>query len=142
MRLLALQDHKDKSVLHAQMHKDFLQEQEQNSFIDNSHQTFLIEHENQVIGFAQVELEEECFPDEDLPEICMKMHAFYIQPEFRGKTLGRQAFKLLRQRGRDNRAALIETTVHKALDFSHEFLKEQGLELVGSGQGDLFRGFI
>lgn len=142
MRLLPLEDHKDKTTLHMQMLTDFLAEQGQTSLIDTAHQTFLIEHENKAIGFAQVQLEEECFPDEDLPEICLKMHAFYIQPEYRGKTLGRQAFKLLRQWGRDNKAALIETSVNKVLDFSHEFLKEQGLELVGSGQSDLFRGFI
>lgn len=142
MRLLLLREHTDKTDLYAQMQTSYFQEQGQIAFIDSVSENFLIEHETQIVGFAKVSLEEECFPDEDLPEICLKIHAFYIAPEFRAKTLGRQAFKLLRQWGRDNKAALVEAEVNKALDFSHEFLREQGLELVGSGKKDVFRGFI
>lgn len=142
MRLLSLHDHADKAEYQAQMQNDFLQEQGRTAFIDSTSETFLIEHEAQIIGFAKVSLEEECFPDEDLPEICLKIHAFYIGPEFRGKNLGGQAFKLLRQWGRDNKAALVETEVSTTLDFSHAFLRAQGLELVGTGKNDVFRGFI
>lgn len=142
MRLLLLNEHADKAEKHAQMQNDFLQEQGQPAFIDSVSDTFLIDHEDQIVGFAKVSLEEECFPDEDLPEICLKIQAFYIMPEHRGKTLGRQAFKLLRGWGRDNKASLVETQVNPALDFSHDFLKDQGLELVGAGKQDVFRGFI
>ncbi|MBS0634348.1 MAG: GNAT family N-acetyltransferase [Verrucomicrobia bacterium] len=133
MRLLPMHEESD---LYKTMKKD------ENSFIDTIHQTFLIEHEKSIIGFTDFELEEECFPDEDLPEICLKVHNFYIMPEFRGKSFGTQAFKLLRQWGRENEAALIEISVKKDNECSHQFLQEQGLELVGSGPKDVFRGFI
>lgn len=70
------------------------------------------------------------------------MYAFYIKKELRNKTFGSQAFKLIREWGRDNKAALLETSVSRALDKSTQFLLEQGLELVGSGPKNIFRGFI
>ncbi len=143
MRLLLLTEHKENKYFFEKMLVDFYKEQAfPKGSLHPKDTSFLIECENKIVGFAAARLEEECFPDEDLPEICEKVSAFYIAPEFRGKTLGRQAFKLLRQWGRDNKAAIIEIAINKDLDSSRMFLKEQGLELAGSGKKDLFRGFI
>ena len=143
MRLLLLSEHTDKNDLYVRMWHDFLLEQGRASLeLNLEHIQFLIEHAGDIIGFAEANLEEECFPDEDLPEVCLKIYAFYIRPEARDKSLGRQAFKLLRQWGRDNKAALLETEVSKALEFSNDFFKEQGLELAGSGSRNVWRGFI
>lgn len=162
MRLLLLSEHTDKNDLYQEMWHDFLREQGRNQDSNQdsnqnrkqsnkqghkhekppSHTQFLIEHAGAIIGLAELELEEECFPDEDLPEVCLKIHAFYITQASRDKNFGRQAFKLLRQWGRDNKAALLETEVSKALKFSNDFFKEQGLELAGSGASNIWRGFI
>lgn len=138
MRLIPVGQNGD---LYTTMQREYFKEKD-TTFIYEQHETFLIEHENSIIGFSDIELEEECFPDEDLPEVCLKVHAFFIKPEYRGKSLGSQAFKLLRQWGRDNKAALIEIDVNKNNECSHQFLENQGLELVGSGPKDVFRGFI
>ncbi len=125
------------------MKQEFLREQKLTEELDKRpHARFLIEYKNATIGFAEVELQEECFPDEDLPEMCLKIYAFYIAPNVRGQHLGRQAFKLLREWGRDNKAAILETEVNKTLEFSNDFMKEQGLELAGAGQRNVWRGFI
>ena len=144
MRLLPLNGDKEKIALHAKMWKDFLQEQGRNPDETPTFapQTFLIEHDNQIVGFCDLHLEEECFPDEDMPELNLKIYAFYIEPEFRDKSLGRQAFKLVRQWGHDNKAAIIETEIASSLEFSQSFFKEQGLELVGKGDRFIFRGFV
>lgn len=155
MRLLRLRDHKSHLERFLQMWQDFLREQDlqvpakqalmralQEQLVDSSRQLFVIERENEIIGFADLHLEEKCFPDEDLPEMCMKIFAFYIKPELRHQTLGTQAFKLIRLWGREKMAALLETEVSKSLDFSNRFLLEQGLELVGTGPRNVWRGFI
>ncbi len=107
---------------------------------DATCQLFLFEHNGTTVGFSKVYLDQECFPDEDLPELCLHILAFYILPEFRRHHLGEMAFKLLRQWGRDNKAALIE--IEADSDESGRFLKEQGLDLVGKGVHRLFRGFV
>ncbi|MCE5294177.1 MAG: GNAT family N-acetyltransferase [Chlamydiales bacterium] len=139
MRLLLLQDNTEKKPEYDAMSKKYITEQD-STFIDTSSQVFLIEHESDIIGFIASLLEDECFPDEDLPEICLKITAFYIEPEWRKQNLGSQAFKLVRQWGRENKAALIELEV--AHDCNPEFLQKEGLEFVGSGKKEVFRGFI
>lgn len=110
--------------------------------LDSNRELFLIEVQNKIVGFSEVFLEEECFPDEDLPEMCLKIPAFYILPDFREHSFGHQAFKLVRQWGREKKAALLETEVSIQLKESNKFLSEQGLELVGSGKRNIWRGFI
>ncbi len=140
MRLLPLAEEND---AFKEMKEAFLHEQAMQQDPDKrAHARFFIEHMGKNIGFSEVQLEEECFPDEDLPEMCLKIYAFYIAPSYRGQHLGREAFKLLRQWGRDNEAALVETEVNKTLEFSNDFMKEQGLELAGSGPRNVWRGFI
>ncbi len=144
MRLLPLNGDKEKIALHAKMWSAFLQEQGRNSneTLDFEPQIFLIESNSNIIGFCDLHLEEECFPDEDLPELCLKICAFYIMPDMRDKSLGRQAFKLVRQWGHDNKAAIVETEVGSSLVFSQNFFKDQGLELVGKGKRYVYRGFV
>ncbi len=147
MRLLPFKEHTDKVDLYSSMWDNFAKEQglpseKHTGNPRNPKELFLIEHESDIVGFAEVKVVEECFPDEDLPEICLKINAFYIEPNFRQHQLGRQAFKLLRQWGRENKAAIVEVEVNKNLDFSNDFLKEQGLELAGSGKSNIWRGFI
>ena len=155
MRLRSLREQRTALELFLQMWQNFLREQGmpvpstsdlthalQEKLLDSSRELFLIESNNQFIGFAEANLEEECNPDEDLPEMCVKVYSFYIKPEERNHMLGSQAFRLLRQWGHDQKAALIETEVSKDLAFSNKFLAEQGLELVGSGPRNVYRGFI
>lgn len=142
MRLLPAEEHQDKAAITKQMRKSVVDDKDaQNVFIDSVHKSFLLEDDSKIIGFCEVELEEECFPPEDFPQICLKLHAFHIEPENRDKCIT-AAFKLLRQWGRDNKAALIETEVNAVLEFTPEFLTEQRLDLVGSGQKAVYRGFI
>lgn len=101
---------------------------------------FLIDYDRVPVGFAIAYLEEECFPDEDLPEVSLHISSFYIHPEHRRQHLGKMAFKLLRQWGRDNQAALVEIEAESSV--ADHFLIEQGLELIGKGQRNLYRGFI
>jgi len=155
MRLIPLREQKTDFELFLAMWNDFLLEQGSETkskeqlrstlkekLLDSTRELFLIEAQNKVVGFSEVFLEEECFPDEDLPEVCLKVPAFYIQPAFREHSFGHQAFKLVRQWGREKEAALLETEVSKKLEESNKFLQEQGLELVGSGQRNIWRGFI
>ena len=144
MRLLPLEEQQDDRNIYDTMHRAFLKEQSRK--YDQTHtpttRVFLIQSQQEIIGYAEVQLEEECFPDEDLPELCLKVYGFYIAPEKRKQKLGSEAFKLLRQWGREHKAALVEIEVNKGLASSNAFFKEQGLELVGSGKDNVFRGFI
>ena len=116
--------------------KDMLQE----SIRGMQTEYFLFESNDAPVGFAIADLEEECFPDEDLPEVCLHVLAFFIKPEYRGEHLGQEALKLLRQWGRDKKAALIE--VEADSEGAKLFLQNQGLELVGGTVRQLYRGFI
>jgi GNAT superfamily N-acetyltransferase len=111
--------------------------------IDNSRNLFLFEKGKSIVGFAEVYLEEECFPDEDLPEECVKLVSLYIAPAERRKKLGTSFFKLVREWGRDQQAALIEIEVPVYLIGANQFLAYQGLELVGSsGKSNCYRSFV
>lgn len=159
MRLLPLREQKNKFDLFVEMWRDFLVEQglAQSSkesslrelsralpekLLDSNRELFLIEHENTPIGFSEVFLEEKCFPDEDLPEICLKIYGFFIRPEYRGSHHGHQAFKLLRQWGHEKAAAFVEVEVKKDLENSNSFFKNEGLELLNGGPRNIWRGFI
>jgi GNAT superfamily N-acetyltransferase len=159
MRLLPLREHKSKLDLFVEMWRDFLLEQDlvngpkdqllkdlskalPEKLIDSNRELFLIEHENKPIGFGEVFLEEKCFPDLDLPEICLKVYGFFIRPEYRGSHLGHAAFKLLRQWGHEKDAAFIEVEVKKELNNSNHFFEKEGLELLNGGPRNIWRGFI
>lgn len=141
MRLLDLAEHSQYFDLYKTMWQNFLREQQMVAHQGEGRTIFLIEEKGDIVGFCEIALEEECNPDEDMPELCLKVYGFYILPEKRHHELGRDAFKLMRQWGRDNKAALLEVEVSKVLKFSNDFLKEQGLELAGSGQTNIWRGF-
>lgn len=109
---------------------------------DSNRQIFLFEKGRSIVGFAEVLLEEKCFPDEDLPEMCVKILAFYIKPQERGQKLGTSFFKLIRDWGRDQKASLVEVDVPSHPLGANEFLLHQGLELVGAGVRNGYRAFI
>lgn len=156
MRLLPLREYSFKSDQFLSMWVDFLIEKQpknkktelavrlQNTLQESIRGThgeyFLFEYDNEPIGFAIAEIHEECFPDEDLPEVCLQVLAFYIKPEQRRHHFGQMAFKLLRQWGRDKKAALIE--IEADSETASHFLSEQGLDFVGKGEHMLYRGFI
>ncbi len=142
MRLLDLAGHIEYFDLYKKMWQNFLREQQTVAHEGDGRTIFLIEEAAKIVGFCEIALEEECNPVEDLPELCLKVYGFYIMPEYRNHELGRGAFKLMRQWGRDNKAALLEVEVNKDLAFSNDFLQEQGLELAGSGTTNTWRGFI
>lgn len=108
---------------------------------DPSYQVFVFENNSELVGFAEVSLEEKCFPDEDLPEVCMRVLTFYIDPKFRHQHLGSTVFKLLKQWGHEKEAALMEIEVDND-SYSNQFVSKQGLELVGSGVRNIYRAFI
>jgi GNAT superfamily N-acetyltransferase len=110
--------------------------------IDSDHEFFLFEKGRTVVGFAEVVIEEECFPDEDLPETCVKILSFYITPQERRQKIGSAFFKLIRDWGRDQEAALIEVEVSSYPVGVNKFLTHQGLELVGAGAKNCYRSFI
>lgn len=114
----------------------------QEKLLDSNRQIFLFENNHAIIGFAEVVVVEECFPDEDLPETCMKVFAFYIAPEFRRKHFGSHYFKLIRDWGREQKASLLEMEVPVYPVQANEFLKQQGLELVGTGAQNCYRAFL
>lgn len=66
MRLLLLSDTPKLKPMYDTMRGDFLQEQQEKE--PPSGTPFLIEHAGEVVGFCNMALEEECFPDEDLPK--------------------------------------------------------------------------
>jgi GNAT superfamily N-acetyltransferase len=159
MRLLPLREQKSRIDLFVEMWRDFLVEQglakgskEQllkdlaralpEKLVDSSRELFLIEHESKPIGFGEVFLEEKCFPDLDLPEICLKVPGFFLLPEYRGSHLGHAAFKLLRQWGHEKEAAFVEVEVKKELAESNHFFEKEGLELLNGGPRNIWRGFI
>ncbi len=103
---------------------------------------FLLQNEKQYVGFAEVFIIEECFPDEDLPESCMKVLAFYIDPKMRRRGFGSQFFKLLRSWAHDREIALVEIEVPSGNTTAESFVKQIGLELVGSGTKSCYRSFV
>ena len=109
---------------------------------DSNREIFLFEKGKAIVGFSEILLEEECFPDEDLPESCVKLICFYIVPQHREQKLGTEFFRLIRKWGRDKEAALIEAEVASYHPSLNHFLTEQGLELVGSGEKNCYRAFI
>jgi GNAT superfamily N-acetyltransferase len=109
---------------------------------ESNREVFLFEKGKAIVGFAEILLEEECFPDEDLPEVCVKLICFYICPQHREQKLGTEFFKLIRKWGRDKEAALIEAEVASYHPSLNHFLMQQGLELVGSGEKNCYRAFI
>lgn len=120
----------------------FLQEKELTERLrDPNCEVFCFEHNNELIGFAEVSLEEECFPDEDLPETCMRVLAFYISPKFRKQHLGSLVFKLLKQWGHEKKAAIMEIEMDND-SHGNQFISKQGLELVGTGARNVYRAFI
>jgi len=110
--------------------------------VDSNREFFLFEKGHGFVGFSEVLLEEKCFPDEDLPELCVKVISFYIDPSNRGEKLGSTFFQLLRHWGRDQKAALIEMEVPAHPIGANEFLLHQGLELVGTGARNCYRAFV
>jgi GNAT superfamily N-acetyltransferase len=110
--------------------------------VDSTSEFFLFEKGRTVIGFAEVCLKEECFPDEDLPEMCVKVLSFYIVPQARRQKLGTSFFKLIRAWGRDKKAALLEVEVPTFPIAVNQFISHQGLELVGAGKKNCYRSFI
>src|SRR5260221_2824436 len=98
MRLLPLREHSEKVDRFLKMWADFLIEQEPNitkkqstkvliahlrreldeRLFDKHNEPFLIEYDKQVIGISLSRLEEKCFPDEDLPEMCLHIDLFYV----------------------------------------------------------------
>jgi len=109
---------------------------------DSNCEIFLFQKDTDCVGFAEVTLEERCFPDEDLPENCMRVYVFYITQPFRKQMLGTHFFKLLRAWGREKRAALVEMEVPEWCKDGIEFLEKQGLEVQGHGKVELLRAFI
>ncbi len=162
MRLLPLKDHKKAIENCVEMLCGFLVEQEvelgkkenqeavlskarrelEERLVDSSREVFLFESGHSIVGFAEVFLEEECFPDEDLPETTVKILSFYIVPQARRKKLGSTFFKLIRDWGRDKKAALVEIEVPGYPIAVNQFLEKQGLELVGAGASNCYRAFI
>ena len=162
MRLISLREQQTHLKDCVEMYCGFLQEQElkvgamkkysqekagcekliQERLYDSDRYIFLFEKGRQIVGFAEVMLEELCFPDEDLPETCVKVVAFYIVPQARKQKLGSQFFKLVRDWGREQKAALIEAEVSSYPVSINQFLEHQGLELVGAGARNCYRAFI
>lgn len=162
MRLLPLKEHQNYFENCLEMLCDFLVEQEvetgekenqealcqkarrelEERLFDSNHEIFLFENGRSIVGFAEVLIEEECFPDEDLPESCVKVLYFYIVPQARRKKLGSAFFKLVRTWGRDKEMALIEIEVPNYPVEVNQFLEKQGLELVGAGARNCYRAFI
>ncbi len=109
---------------------------------DSNSEIFLFQRDTNCVGFAEVTLEERCFPDEDLPENCMRIYVFYIARPFRKQMLGTHFFKLLRAWGREKRASLVEMEVPEWCTDGIGFLEKQGLEVQGLGKMELLRAFI
>ncbi|MDB6081175.1 MAG: hypothetical protein JWO53_447 [Chlamydiia bacterium] len=163
MRLIKLKDKMEAFPVYVKMRRDSLSEMQdeigenkspeelqiaaekiaQERLLGTNQEIFLFESSsNTIVGFAEVLLEEECFPEEDLPEVCMKILSFYINPNDRLQKWGTQFFKLLREWGRDQKAALIEMEVPISLTYANNFLAEQGLELAASGDKNCYRTFV
>lgn len=162
MRLLPLKEYQSYFPLCLDMLSDFLMENEVEAgekksrderrtqaerslherLCDSNREVFLFEKGKAIIGFAEVLLEEECFPDEDLPETCVKVLSFYIVPQARRQKLGTAFFRLIRTWGRDKKAALIEIEVLSYPIAVNQFVASQGLELVGAGIRNCYRSFI
>ena len=162
MRLLPLKEYQSYFPLCLNMLCDFLLEQEvalgekkssdeirtesermlHERLCDSNREIFLFEKGRAIVGFAEVCLEEECFPDEDLPETCVKVLSFYIVPQARRQKLGTTFFKLIRAWGRDRKAALIEIEIPSYPIAVNQFFAGQGLELVGVGARNCYRSFI
>jgi len=155
MRLLPLRKHPSHSDAFVQIYTEYLKEQGQKSSSldhdarkalqmslsdDKTHEVFVFEYNDTIVGFSKIDIHEECFPDEDLPEVCMQVVIFYVLAEYRGHHHGENAFKLLRQYGRDKKAALIEIDADN--ETAKKFITKQGLELVGKGTHATYRGFV
>jgi len=159
MRLVLLKDHQQLLSTCLTMYTDFFLELElcdhknreaamkecqrtlQERLIDSSRQIFLFEQGRSIVGFAEVAIEERCFPDEDLPESCARVIALYIVPHVRGQKLGSGFFKLIRDWARDQKAAILEVEVPALLLPAQQFFSHQGLELVGTGVRNCYRSF-
>jgi len=109
---------------------------------DPGRELFVFKNQDEYIGFAEVQLESECFPDEDLPEVCLKVQAFYIEPSQLRKGFGSGFFQLLKIWGHDQKAAFIEMEVPVADQGANAFLQSQGLELIGRGEKNGYRSFL
>ena len=70
----------------------------------------------------------------------MQVLVFYILEKFRRHHHGEHAFKLLRQYGRDKKVALVE--IDADTEHAKMFIAKQGLELIGKGVHNTYRGFI
>ena len=114
----------------------------QEQLYDSHREIFLFEKEGKVIGFSEVSLEQKCMPDEDLPESCLRIHSFYINSEIQEEKAPEGFFKLVKQWGRDKKASLVETSVEKDATSANEFFLNQGLDLIGSGTNNFYRGFV
>ncbi len=130
-------DKRNKSAITADAKRELVER-----LCDSNRQIFLFENGQTLVGFAEVLLEEECFPDEDLPESCIKIIYFYILPQVRRQKLGSVFFKLIRAWGRDKKVALIEAEAPNYPIAVNQFFEKQGLELVGAGAGNCYRAFI
>lgn len=131
--------------LHASWSNHSLQESEKHlteKLQDQARQLLLFQNDSNYVGFAEVELESECFPDEDLPEVCLKVHAFYVDPKHRKNGLGSAFFHLIKTWGHEQNASLIEMEVPASDQSANSFLQHQGLELIGKGEKNGYRSFL
>lgn len=152
MRLLLLRDHQELLGAFLAMYTECLAEAGdekktalslmQERLLDSNRQVFLFKKGPAVIGFAEVVIEERCFPDEDLPELSARVVSFYIAPHERGQKLGSAFFKLIRDWARDQKAAMIEAEAPSALLSLQQFFAYQGLELVDTGVRNCYRAFV
>lgn len=153
MRLLTLKDHRTyvdtyldllsmeepvKKPVDQERYRQEIRQFVQERLYDSDLEIFLFQKDGAVVGFSEVSLEQKCLPDEDYPEVCLKIHRFFVIDREDAQIF----FKLIKQWGRDKRASLIETSSDKATREKSDFFESQGLELIGSGIRNFYRGFI
>lgn len=114
----------------------------QKKMCENNREIFLFEDKGRYVGFAEVFITQECFPDEDLPEICMKIVSFYIAPKFRRQHLGSYYLKELRSWAHEKEVAIIEIEIQPDNAVATLFLNHSGFEITGSGKRNCYRLII
>lgn len=118
--------------------KDYI---DQRASLDHC-ELFIFEDSSHYVGFAEACITQECFPDEDLPELCMKIVAFYIDPKVRRQHFGSCYMKELRNWAHEKEVAMIEIEVQPDNIIAAQFLDYMGFELVGSGKKCCYRSII
>jgi len=102
--------------------------------IEKGHQFFVLEENNEAIGFVGIELN---YPEENK----LRIHKIYLLPEKQGLGLGKVMINFLIQKGKELNCVSLHLNVNR-FNNAVEFYKRIGFEIIAEEDIDIGNGYL